>query len=79
MSTLSGDAINNAMILGYIKRDNRKEAYEELIDREKNLIISILKYLYPAKVAELDKLEISFDFPNLSPKTNKKLGAQLAS
>lgn len=62
MGTLSGDAIKNAMILGYIKRDNRKESYEELVDREKNLIISILKYLHPDKVAELDKLEISFEF-----------------
>lgn len=62
MGTLSGDAIKNAMILGYIKRDNRKEAYEEIVDREKNLIISILKYLHPDKVADLDELEISFDF-----------------
>lgn len=62
MGTLSGDAIQNAMILGFIKRDNRKETYEELVDREKNLIISILKYLHPDKAAELDKLEISFDF-----------------
>ena len=62
MGTLSGDAIQNAMILGFIKRDNRKETYEELVDREKNLIISILKYLHPDKASELDKLEISFDF-----------------
>lgn len=62
VGTLSGDAIKNAMILGYIKRDNRKETYEELVDREKNLIISILKYLHPDKVSELDKLEISFEF-----------------
>ena len=62
MGTLSGDAIKNAMILGYIKRDNRKEMYEELIDREKNLIISILKYLHLDKTAGLDKLEISFEF-----------------
>lgn len=62
MGTLSGDAIKNAMILGFIKRDNRKETYEELVDREKNLIISILKYLHPDKATELDRLEISFDF-----------------
>lgn len=62
MGTLSGDAIKNAMILGYIKRDNRKEVYEELVDREKNLIISILKYLHPNMAEKLDKLSISFDF-----------------
>lgn len=62
MGTLSGDAIKNAMILGYIKRDNRKEVYEELVDREKNVVISILKYLHPDMAERLDKLVISFDF-----------------
>lgn len=62
MGTLSGDAIKNAMILGYIKRDNRKEVYEELVDREKNVIIAILKYLHPEMASRFDKLVISFDF-----------------
>ena len=62
MGTLSGDAIKNAMILGYIKRDNRKEVYEELVDREKNVVIAILKYLHPNMADKLDKLVISFTF-----------------
>lgn len=62
MGTLSGDAIKNAMILGYIKRDNRKEIYEELVDREKNVIIGILKYMHPNMASKLDELVISFDF-----------------
>lgn len=62
MGTLSGDAIKNAMILGYIKRDNRKELYEELVDREKNIIVGILKYLHPDMVQKLDSLVISFEF-----------------
>lgn len=62
MGTLSGDAIKNAMILGYIKRDNRKEVYEELVDREKNIVIAILKYLHPNMAERLDNLVISFDF-----------------
>lgn len=62
MGTLSGDAIKNAMILGYIKRDNRKEIYEELVDREKNVILGILKYMRPDMAAKLDELVISFDF-----------------
>lgn len=62
MGTLSGDAIKNAMILGYIKRDSRKEIYEELVDREKNVIIGILKYMHPNMAAKLDELVISFDF-----------------
>ena len=62
MGTLSGDAIKNAMILGYIKRDNRKEIYEEMVDRERSVIIAILKFLHPDMAAKLDKLVISFDF-----------------
>lgn len=62
MGTLSGDAIKNAMILGYIKRDNRKEVYEELVDREKSVIVAILKYLHPNMAEKFDKLVISFDF-----------------
>lgn len=62
MGTLSGDAIKNAMILGYIKRDNRKEVYEELVDRERSLIISILKVLHAEMAAKLDELVISFEF-----------------
>ena len=62
MGTLSGDAIKNAMILGYIKRDNRKEVYEELVDREKSLVLSILSYLYPNMAQKLASLVISFEF-----------------
>ena len=62
MGTLSGDAIKNAMILGFIKRDNRKEIYEELVDREKNIVIAILKYMYPNMAAALDSLVIEFVF-----------------
>ena len=62
MGTLSGAAIKNAMIMGFIKRDNRKEIYEEMVDREKNIILSILKYLHPEKASEFDKLVIEFEF-----------------
>ena len=62
MGTLTGAAIKNALILGYIKRDNRKEDYEDFVDREKNLIISILKFLNPDKAKALDSLVITFEF-----------------
>lgn len=62
MGTLSGDAIKNAMILGYIKRDNRMEVYEEMVDRERSVIIAILKFLHPNMADKLDKLSISFSF-----------------
>lgn len=62
LGTLSGEAIKRAMILGYIKRDNRKEIYDELVDREKNVIISILKYMHPDKAAAFDSLVIEHEF-----------------
>ena len=42
MGTLSGEALKRAMTLGYIKRDNLKETYDILVDREKNLILAIM-------------------------------------
>lgn len=62
MGTLSGAAIKNAMILGYIKRDNRREIYDELVDRDKNDIIAILKYKHPDKAAALDSFVIEHEF-----------------
>ena len=62
MGTLSGEAIKNAMILGFIKRDNRMEVYGELVDREKNIIIAILKYLHPNLAQKFDELKLSFVF-----------------
>lgn len=62
LGTLSGEAIKRAMILGYIKRDNRKEIYDELVDREKNVIIAILKLIHPDKAAALDSLDIEHEF-----------------
>ena len=62
LGTLSGSAIKNAMILGFIKRDNLKEIYEEMLDREKNIIIGILKYLYPNKAVAFDEMKIKHEF-----------------
>lgn len=62
LGTLSGVAIKNAMTLGYLKRANRMEIYGEMIDREKNVIIAVLKFLHPTMEAKLDALKISFEF-----------------
>lgn len=60
---LSGDAIKRAMILGYIKRDNRLETYDELVDREKNLILSIMMNVTHIQLRDkLSKLKIEHDF-----------------
>jgi hypothetical protein len=67
MGTLSGAAIRNSMILGYIKRARNIETYSELVEREKNLIIAILKYMHPEKAKEFDELEIGFEFAEPFP------------
>ncbi len=60
---LSGDAIKRAMILGYIKRDNRLEIYDELVDREKNLILAIMMNITHIHLkSKLAELNIEHDF-----------------
>lgn len=60
--SVSGAAIKNAMILGFLKADNRKEIYSELIDRDKNLIKAILSYMHPEMAKKIEELEITFDY-----------------
>lgn len=62
MSTLTSVGIKRALVLGYIKRANRMEVYEELVDRLKNLIISVLKVLHPEMSSKFDNLKVSFKF-----------------
>lgn len=62
LGTLSGAAIHNALVLGYIKKDNRTEIYGELVDRLRSVIFGIIK-LQDAKVAnKMDSLKIEFEF-----------------
>lgn len=60
MGTLSGTAIRNSFILGYIKRARNIEIYEEMVMREKNVILAILRYQHP----EIDwrDFDVSFAF-----------------
>ena len=62
MGTVTGVAIRNAMILGFLKRANRMEIYSEVIDREKNVIIAVLQFLYPNMANKLGEMKIKFDF-----------------
>lgn len=62
LGTLSGVAIRNAMILGYIKRDNRKEIYEELVGRLRNIVLAILQYMHPERQQAFAELKVSFEF-----------------
>lgn len=63
MGTLSGEALKRALILGYIKRDNLKEVYDEMVDREKNLIIAIMSNVtHPELSAELGRMVLEHSF-----------------
>lgn len=62
LGTLTSVGIKRALVLGYIKRANRMEIYEELIGRLSHVIIAVLKELYPEKRSKIDTLEVSFEF-----------------
>ena len=72
LGTLSGVAIRNAMILGYIKRANRMEVYEEMIIRYLHVTLEVLKYIYPSKRAQIEKLKVSFEFSDPFPEDSTK-------
>ena len=62
LGSLSGEALRNALKIGYIKRDNNIEIYGKMVKRFKNVVIAILKQLHPDKAKELDELRIEFSF-----------------
>lgn len=72
MGTLSGVAIHNAMILGYIKRANRLEIYEEMITRFVNLTLRILTLLHPEKKTLIEGLKVEFEFADPFPEDSTK-------
>jgi len=61
LGTLSGKAIERIMTVGMIKRNRNIEIYDELIDREKNLIITIIKKVFN-QALNFDNLDIKFEF-----------------
>lgn len=67
LGTISGVALRNAMILGYIKRANRMEVYEEMITRFLHLTLVVLTLIYPDKKTLIDKLKIEFEFSDPFP------------
>lgn len=59
LGAISGAAISKANILGYIKRLNRMEIYDEAFERECSLIKAILSnVLYPEKYKDIERLDI---------------------
>lgn len=63
LGTLSGEALKRALALGYMKRDNLKEIYDILIDREKNLILAIMMNVtHIGMREELSRLDLQHEF-----------------
>lgn len=60
MGTLSGAAIRNAMVLGYMKRARNIEIYEEMTAREKSVIIGVLRYMRPD--IDWEGFDVTFSF-----------------
>lgn len=58
--TLSGSALRNAMVIGYVKRSNNLEIYEEGVAREVSVIKGYLALKYPQY--DWNKLHITFEF-----------------
>lgn len=79
MGTLSGEAMENAMILGFIKRANRMEIYEELFDREASVILSILQVMHPEMKKKLEALRIKVEFQSPFTQQNTSLWGSIAA
>lgn len=78
MGTLSGEALKRAMTLGYIKRDNLKEIYDILVDREKNLILAIMMNVTHIHLRDqLAKMNITHEFAEPFNEDKEKLWASI--
>lgn len=79
LGTLSGSAIKNALILGYIKRDNLKDHYEEMIDRTRSVIIEILKVQNATLAKKLDEMVVEFEFAEPFDEDRGKFWSEVAT
>ena len=79
LGSMSGVAIRNSMILGYVKRANRMEIYEELVARFRNLTIAVLCEVFPDRRAQFEKLKIGFSFADPFPDDKRSLWDAIAS
>lgn len=58
--TLSGSALRNALVIGYIKRSKNLEIWEPGVSRARSIMLSILKLMYPTY--KWDGVSISCEF-----------------
>jgi hypothetical protein len=63
LGSLSGEALRRALVTGYIKRNMNIDTYMELVDREKNLILTIMMKVTHIELRDsLKNLKIGFEF-----------------
>lgn len=79
VATLTSVGIKRALVLGYIKRANRMEIYEEMVGRLRNVIIAVLKELHPEYASRLDALSIDFSFAEPFTDDKKELWNSIGS
>lgn len=77
VGTLSGSAIRNSFILGYIKRARNIEIYEEMFTREKNVILAILRYQRPN--IDWTDFDVSFQFSEPFSEDKKDERSEISS
>ena len=63
LGTLTGVAIKNAMVLGYVKREKNIESWKEYVNRMRNIILAVLAELHPEKAEDIKNLKVTFEFP----------------
>lgn len=75
--TLTGAALRNSLVIGYVKRNKNIEIYGEGISREINLIIAFLKIKYPTM--KWDKLQVEYEFADPFTDDKQTLWSAIAS
>jgi len=79
MGTLTGAAIKNSMVLGYMKRDNRMEVYHDAVDRFRSVTLELMKLMHPDKAAAFERIEITFRFQDPFDDENQSQWPAIAS
>lgn len=77
--TLTGAAIKNTFAIGYIKRDNRKEDYDENVDRLRSVIMAILKLQHENMGGKIDATKIKHEFADPFSSDKEQRWIQISS
>lgn len=68
--TLSGAALRNSLVIGYIKRSQNLETWEIAVERMKSIIVSFLRLKYP--LLKWDGFDVSVEFTDPFEETQEE-------